>query len=121
MVQWTGPPVSSDQQYVLPRTCTVPLETLVSSPYNLVSGEGVWARIVCKNVLGNSMASDIGNDAIIPRPPDSCMNLNMIARNTNSIQFGWTDGSFNGGAPIDCYRIIYQQIAGPNNNGFQEV
>jgi hypothetical protein len=99
----------------------VPLETLVEAPYNLDSGDGVWARIVCENVLGKSMASDIGNDAIIPRPPDQCMNLNMIARNTNSIQFGWTDGLSNGGAPIECYRISYQQIAGPNMDGFQPV
>lgn len=121
MAPWTGAPVSSNQQFVLPRTCTVPLETLVSAPYNLLSGEGVWARIVCGNVLGNSMASNAGNDAIIPRPADSCLNLNMIARNTNSIQFGWTDGISNGGAPIECYKITYQQIAGVDSGLFDEV
>lgn len=114
LAPWTGTSVVG-QAYVAPRTCTVPLETLVASPYNLLSGEGVWARIVCVNEIGSSMASDIGNDAIIPRPPDSCTNLNLVARNTNSIQFGWTDGLSNGGAPIESYDISYQQVSGTSN------
>ena len=107
LVQYTNNAVVHNQQYVMPRTCTVPLSTLISSPYNMNAGQHVYARVVCMNEIGSSKASLIGNDAIIPRPPDSCLNLHLVSRNSNSINFGWTDGLSDGGAPVLCYEISY--------------
>lgn len=98
----------------MPRTCTVPLGTLIDDPYWMNSGQHVYARVMCFNTLGGSIWSEVGNDAIIPRAPDSCLNLHLVSRNGNSIIFGWTDGFEDGGAPITCYEINYQQISGAN-------
>jgi hypothetical protein len=54
---------------VPPSTCTVPIGTLEAAPFNLRDGDSVYARIVCQNVIGMSLASDVENGAIIPSVP----------------------------------------------------
>jgi hypothetical protein len=39
---------------------------LKASPYNLVVGSNVSAKIIAKNYIGDSAASPAGNGAIIP-------------------------------------------------------
>jgi hypothetical protein len=94
-----------NQVLVAPRVCTVPVDILRSEPFGLVSGEGVYARIVCGNTLGMSIPSDTDNGAIIPRAPDMCSNIEMTSRTASSISFRWTDGLSDGGAPISCYEL----------------
>jgi hypothetical protein len=101
----------TNQVFVPPRTCTVPVDTLISDPYLLSSGESVYARIICANTLGMSMASDVDNGAIIPRAPDMCSLIEMTSRTSNSISFRWLDGVSDGGAPISCY-VLTQQPTG---------
>lgn len=101
----------ANQVFVPPRTCTVPVDTLISEPYLLTSGESVFARIICANTLGSSMASDVDNGAIIPRAPDMCSLIEMTGRTSSSISFRWLDGISDGGAPISCY-VLTQEPTG---------
>lgn len=91
MQSWANRQIYDGQHYVMPNVCTVPLRTLMNDPYDLYSGEGVWATIVCRNKVGPSLPSDMGNDAKIPHPPGACLNLEVLARTANSIQIGWTE------------------------------
>jgi hypothetical protein len=93
------------QVYVAPSICTVPVDVLRAEPFGLVSGEGVYARVVCGNTLGMSIPSDTDNGAIIPRAPDMCSSIEMTSRTASSISFRWTDGPSDGGAPINSYYL----------------
>jgi hypothetical protein len=48
------------------RVCNISLNTLKSSPYSLVKGDSVFAKIISTNVYGDSdVYSDAGNGALI--------------------------------------------------------
>jgi hypothetical protein len=108
--------VIDTQAFVAPSICTVPIGTLESSPFNLVDGDSVYARIVCQNVIGMSLASDVENGAIIPSVPSAVSNFVCSGRTANTITLTWAEPINTGGAALTCYQIQYQKIS---NNNFQ--
>jgi hypothetical protein len=91
----------------------------MNEPYKLFSGEGVWATIECRNKVGNSLPSDMGNDAKIPHPPGTCLNLEVVGRTANSIQIEWTEARDYDDilffAPITRYEVQYQERTASGN------
>lgn len=81
----------------------------------MVSGDSVHARIVCQNVIGMSIPSDVNNGAILPGVPSGVMNFQCTDRNINSISLAWDVPLNDGGSPISCYVITIQEIG---NNMF---
>jgi hypothetical protein len=60
-----------NQDYVMPNTCTVSLQMLTQTPFSLLPSDGVYARVMCRNIINNSVFSDIDNGALIPSAPDT--------------------------------------------------
>ena len=48
------------------RSCTIPVASLRSSPFNLVDSASVTARVTATNLIGSSAVSSEGNGAILP-------------------------------------------------------
>jgi hypothetical protein len=94
--------------------CSLPLTVLGDTPYSLVSGDSIFAKIVAINFYGESAASDGGNGAIIAATPFAPINLldSVDVTTAYIIGFTWSDGSSNGGYPIIDYRISYDQSTG---------
>ncbi len=58
------------------RTCIISLTTLKASPFSLVKGDSVYAKIISVNVYGDSETySDAGNGAVIQNIPDAPISL----------------------------------------------
>lgn len=96
--------------------CTLPVETLEAAPFNLVDGDSVYARIVCQNVIGLSIPSDVNNGAVIPGIPHAVSQFTCTDRTINSISLSWAEPIFDGGSPITCYVLTYQQVGNNNVN-----
>lgn len=67
----------SDPTIVANTQCTIPVETLMASPFFLVEGSSVYASVVCFNAVGDSPDSDVGNGAmvIVSTVPDAPVGL----------------------------------------------
>ena len=52
-------------------TCSVPIATLMASPYNLPWGSSIHAIITSTNAYGTSIDSAAGNGAVILIVPDA--------------------------------------------------
>lgn len=93
------------------RVCTISLETLKASPFDLVKDESVWIRIVSQNFYGDSIYSDAGNGAVIQLVPDAPINLanDPLTTDDTIIRFTWDEGLSNGGTPVIDFDIYYNQ------------
>jgi hypothetical protein len=91
------------------RVCTISLETLKASPFDLVKDESVWIRIVSQNFYGDSIYSDAGNGAVIQLVPDAPINLanDPLTTDDTIIRFTWDEGLSNGGTPVIDFDIYY--------------
>ena len=95
-------------------TCSVPISTLLTSPFSLLWGSSIYARVSAINIVGTSMTSASGNGAIIltnPSPPTSLANVASI---TSKSQIGliWNTVTFSGGTPVIDYQLTYSIDAG---------
>jgi len=52
------------------RTCTIPAGVFVSAFYGLNWGSSIFAKVIAYNSYGNSLASPIGNGAVLMTIPD---------------------------------------------------
>jgi hypothetical protein len=59
----------SDPTVFAERTCTVPNTVLNAAPYNILWGDGVYAKFEATNVYGTSPISVSGNGAILINGP----------------------------------------------------
>ena len=50
-----------DSTVIANRYCVIPMQTLTSSPFNLVQGDIVQARVLASNVIGDSAFSQINS------------------------------------------------------------
>jgi hypothetical protein len=95
--------------HVAPGMCTVPVEILERSPYNLPCDSSVRARVICYNQWGKSPWSEVGNKATIPcipnSPPLECEPLTKT-----SVSLSWSEPVNYGGSPIISYEITQQKI-----------
>jgi hypothetical protein len=55
--------------------CTIPLDTLTASPYNLVLGDSVYAEVSATNAYGQGPISMDGNGATIVLVPSAPVSL----------------------------------------------
>jgi hypothetical protein len=71
----------------------------------------VFAKVIAKNVMGTSSISAPGNGAILKLsvPPDAPVSLARDDLNTfaGQITLNWQDGAFDGGQPVDYYRVSH--------------
>jgi len=94
--------------------CTIPLASLTASPYTLVQGNTVNAKVIAYNFYGPSTESDVGSGAIIvlvPQPPIGLANAPSVTT-AYVIGLTWNDDMRTGGAPIIDYRVSYDQSTG---------
>lgn len=52
-------------EVVANRQCTVSLQTLRATPYNLVKDDSVNVKVISVNIYGQSIESESGNGAVI--------------------------------------------------------
>jgi hypothetical protein len=67
--------VGTDPTVLSTRTCSIYLDTLTDSPYDLVKDDDVVATIVAVNLYGESPQSVDGSGAVIQLAPDAPLNL----------------------------------------------
>lgn len=79
-------------------------------PFSLNWGEKVYAKIIAGNIVGDSLASPVGDGATILTVPDAPINVANVASITNGETIGltWAAGIAEGGAPLIDYRIQYE-------------
>lgn len=95
-------------------SCTIPVATLITSPYSLPWGSSVYAKVLANNFYGDSDESLEGNGAIIITTPDAPINLqeDYSQRTKSILAITWDDASFTGGDAIIDYRISIQEENG---------
>lgn len=92
------------------RKCTVPISSLIVSPFNLPYGSSIFATVTAINVYDKSQTSLEGNGAIILREPDPPVNLANNPDITSGSQIGltWAQGVNNGGTPVTDFTLAYK-------------
>jgi hypothetical protein len=77
------------------------------SPFNLILGDHIFAKIVAVNSYGNSLPSVPGDGAAVVLLPDAPINLANNPSLTNAIQIGitWQTGFSDGGTNILGYVV----------------
>jgi hypothetical protein len=100
---------------VATKTCSITLETLKATPYDLVKDDSVYVKIISVNLYGESELSFEGNNAVIQLVPDAPITLTNDPLTTTDtvIRFTWSDGSSDGGTAVIDYSVYYDQ--GTNN------
>jgi hypothetical protein len=93
------------------RTCSVPIATLRTAPYNIAWGSSVYATVSATNVYGTSTDSPAGNGAVILTVPTEPINLANVPTLTNGVQIGltWEESIMNGGTAVLDYRLWSDQ------------
>jgi hypothetical protein len=93
-------------------TCTIPYTVLIATPFSLIQGDEVYARVYAINSYGDSEVSLDGNGAIIEVVPAAPVNLQMLdTTSVTQISLDWDKGHTNGGSSIIDYRVSYDQAA----------
>jgi len=84
------------------------------APYYLIWGSSIYAKVIAKNIIGNSVESLAGNGAIILTYPDVPINLANVPSVTKSSQIGilWNEGTQNGGSSVIDYTITFGESIG---------
>lgn len=72
----------------MPNVCTVPLQMLTQQPFGLLPSDGVYARVMCRNEINNSVFSDIDNGALIPSAPDTPQ-CSLLSKTGTSLLYTW--------------------------------
>lgn len=99
----------SDPTIVDTRTCTIPLSTFYSSPFDMVLGDHIYAKITAINLYGDSLESVPGDGAAVVFLPEAPLNLANNAAETTDVQISllWEPGISDGGRPVLDFRIWY--------------
>jgi len=97
----------SSQQVISTLRCVIPLTKMYGSPFNLILGDNVYAKIVAINSYGNSLPSAPGDGAAVVLPPDAPIGLanNPALTNANQVGITWQTGFSDGGVPILGYLV----------------
>ena len=75
---------------------------------------------MCYNEVGCGAVSAVGNDAIIPRIPNQVRGFDCSETQNNAIKLTWEEPVSDGGSPVKCYVIKYQEV-GTNSNVVQKL
>lgn len=97
----------TDAAIISAAECSIPIDTLRSAPFSHDWGASIYAKVIATNIVGSSLASDVGNGALILTTPDPPVNLSDNVSITSNSQVGllWEDGAETGGSPIIDYRL----------------
>lgn len=92
----------------------VPLATLSASPYDLLQGDSIWAKLTATNSYGTSLVSEVGNGDVMVVVPDAPLLLRDNVDVTTAYVMGmlWTDGTNDGGKPVIDYVVSSDQSTG---------
>jgi hypothetical protein len=90
-------------------SCTVDLSTLRASPFSLVDGELIVARVSATNVIGTSASSSENVSGVnMAQAPTSSLVLTRDASSTSTLLvINWSalSSPANGGSSITSYKI----------------
>lgn len=80
---------------------------MTSTPFNLNTGNSVYAKVIATNEKGDSEESEIGSGAYIITLPDNPKDLveDLAQRTPTTLGLSWNAGDSNGGSTINDYRI----------------
>lgn len=94
--------------------CTVYVSELTAAPFNLISGDEIYAVVYATNTKGDSATSVAGNNATILGAPDAPIELqeDTSQRETGQLGFSWNKGASDGGAIVIDYRISIAESGG---------
>lgn len=96
----------SDAILISTMSCSVPITTLLASPYNLPWGSSIFAQISATNSYGTSVLSQGDNGAIILTVPSAVVVSNYDAgTSATQIVINWTEAPENGGTLVLDYEI----------------
>lgn len=89
----------------------MPIATLRATPFDLEWGDSVWAKVTATNVIGDSITSAEGNNAVLLTYPDAPVNLadDETVTDATTIGMTWEDGVADGGSAVVSYRIKYKE------------
>lgn len=106
--------LADDATIISEAKCTVPSSHFVGSPFNLVWGSSIHAKVIASNWRGESLESGSGNGALIYRVPDSPINLANDDSITMATTIGltWEKAVETGGTSVYDYRVTYDQGTG---------
>jgi hypothetical protein len=92
----------------------MPLSILYVSPFSMVLGDHIYAKIIAINSYGDSFASEPGDGVAVVFLPDAPINLANNAAITSATTVGltWSNGISNGGSVIIDYKVWYDQGTG---------
>lgn len=95
-------------------SCSIPVATLKTNPFEIEWGQHIWAKIVAINAYGTSLISEAGNGAQIISYPDAPVSLteDFSYRTSSSVMLTWLDGSDYAGAAIISYQVVYDEASG---------
>jgi hypothetical protein len=101
----------TDELVLSTRSCTLPLSQLYTTPYDMVLGDHIFAKITAVNLYGISLESVPGDGAAVVFLPEAPINLANNAAVTGATQIGltWSAGISDGGKSILDYKIWYDQ------------
>jgi hypothetical protein len=87
--------------------CIVPIATLEATPFLLVQGQEVWAKVTATNSYGTSEESVAGNSGVIVVVPFPPISLRDDVDTTTAFVIGllWEDNANNGGKPVLDYIV----------------
>lgn len=81
----------SNAAIVSARQCTIPVATLLASPFNHVYGNSIYATVTATNSFGDSGVSPVGNGGVLITKPDQVINVaeDQSLRAATSISLTW--------------------------------
>jgi hypothetical protein len=87
----------------------IKLAVLKTTPFDLIEGDHVLAKVSATNSYGESSYSPVGNGATIWVEPDAPVALanNAEVTNANEIAVTWQEGVNNGGTEVLDFRLWY--------------
>jgi hypothetical protein len=98
--------LSTDATVISTRSCSIPISTLMASPYSLPWGSSIYATVQATNAYGTSSVSFAGNGAIILTTPAAVTVSNFAPGSTSTqIHIIWTASASNGGTAVIDYEV----------------
>jgi hypothetical protein len=81
----------SNTELVQATECSISVQILRGTPFNLPWGSNIHAKVVATNLYGDSIESEVGNGALMITFPDAPINFSedLSKRTASSIGFTW--------------------------------
>lgn len=105
----------SSYDVLVTQQCSTSVASLMASPFLLQPGASIIAKVSAQNSIGTSVESADGNGAFLrlSAVPDAPI-LTHQSEATTKTQIGlvWQDAAFDGGQPVQEYRVWTDQSTG---------